>query len=514
MKKLLFLPILFFFACKSIKNATKVLDSNTYRYSINLNQVKKDTLNVRLEVPLIKQNMLTFVVPKIVPGIYGAMNFGQYVSSFQAIDDKGQVLSTTKLDENTWQIKQAEHLKYITYKVADTWDDFNFIQDFYRSAGSSYVENEFFILNYNTFVGYFEGFEKMPYEVNFTKPNGFYGASYLTPTRINDTLERVNTLNYNDLVDAPILYAKPDTAWLKIGKTDILVAVHTKNKEKYATKLAEKIKPMLESQRLYLGGTLPVEKYAFLVYFEPTKNDGDFMGDGLEHSQSTLCLLSSFSIDSLDNFLIDIASHEFFHILTPLNLHSQEIESYNFRNPTFSKHLWLYEGMTEYETLHCPMKQKTSDMTSFLSKISEKMERAKEFDANLSLTEMSTKAMERQDQYYNFYLKGTLLNLCLDIELRERSKGKMGTQELMQLLVKRYGRNKPFKDDELFDTITALTFPEIRQFFKDYVEGTKPLPLKETFTKVGFETNPKLTKIRLTKNPTEEQLLLRKWWLE
>ena len=144
MKKLLFLPILFFFACKSVKNATKVLDANTYHYSINLNQVKKDTLSVRLEVPTIKQNMLTFVVPKIVPGIYGAMNFGQYVSSFQAIDDNGQLLTTTKLDENTWQIKQSEHLKYISYKVADTWDDFGFIQDFYRSAGSSYVENEFF----------------------------------------------------------------------------------------------------------------------------------------------------------------------------------------------------------------------------------------------------------------------------------------------------------------------------------------------------------------------------------
>ena len=83
MKKLLFLSIVFFFACKSIKNTTKVFESNTYRYSINLNQVKKDTLSVRLEVPLIKQNTLTFVVPKIVPGIYGAMNFGQYVSDFK-----------------------------------------------------------------------------------------------------------------------------------------------------------------------------------------------------------------------------------------------------------------------------------------------------------------------------------------------------------------------------------------------------------------------------------------------
>jgi predicted metalloprotease with PDZ domain len=48
----------------------------------------------------------------------------------------------------------------------------------------------------------------------------------------------------------------------------------------------------------------------------------------------------------------------------------------------------------------------------------------KEFDNSLSFTEMSKNSMERQDQYMNFYQKGALIGLCLDIRLRELSDGK------------------------------------------------------------------------------------------
>ena len=64
-------------------------------------------------------------------------------------------------------------------------------------------------------------------------------------------------------------------------------------------------------------------------------------------------------------------------------------------------------------------------------------------------------------------IKKSKVGLCLDIQLRELSNGKMGTQELMQALVKKYGKNTPFEDDELFNVIAEMTFPIIRTFFAD-----------------------------------------------
>ena len=46
--------------------------------------------------------------------------------------------------------------------------------------------------------------------------------------------------------------------------------------------------------------------------------------------------------------MIDIVSHEFFHIVTPLSVHSEDVHYFDYNAPTFSKHLWMYEGVTEY----------------------------------------------------------------------------------------------------------------------------------------------------------------------
>jgi predicted metalloprotease with PDZ domain len=43
----------------------------------------------------------------------------------------------------------------------------------------------------------------------------------------------------------------------------------------------------------------------------------------------------------------DVVSHEFFHIVTPLTIHSKEIHYFDYNSPKMSN-LWMYEGVTEY----------------------------------------------------------------------------------------------------------------------------------------------------------------------
>jgi len=84
------------------------------------------------------------------------------------------------------------------------------------------------------------------------------------------------------------------------------------------------------------------------------------------------------------------------------------------------------------------------------------------------------------------------------MEFRRLSKGKYGTQELMKDLAKYYGKDKSFKDDELFDRITALTYPEIRTFFAKYVEGNEVIPYDNYFAYMGIKTGPAVTEKRIT----------------
>ena len=76
--------------------------------------------------------------------------------------------------------------------------------------------------------------------------------------------------------------------------------------------------------------------------------------------------------------------------------------------------------------------------------------------------------------------------MCVDILLRDMSDGKIGIQDLMVRLSGRYGKDKPFKDDELFDVIAELTYPQMRGFFAQYVEAGNPIPYEEIFAKVGI----------------------------
>ncbi|MDC8099375.1 hypothetical protein [Chryseobacterium rhizosphaerae] len=504
--KLVFVLVLF--PSTIIAQASK----ENYTYHIDLLHVSNDEVTVSFTPPKNNLTQGKFIIPKLVPGFYQAMNFGQYVSNLVATDKKGKKILTERLDKNSWMVHDLKHVNKISYQVADGWDSLEKDTHEAKSAGSTFIKDSVFVINYNSLVGYFEEMKDIPYQINITKNKDFYASSALDYKQKDKNTDIVWAKDYRQLVDSPVLYCVPDTTWLKIGHTEVLVSFYNKKERHYSKKIALELENILKNQQAYLGGSLPVKKYAFLIYYE-SANEKGFMGDGLEHSHSTVCLYRSGSMNFIPFALNRVASHEFFHIITPLNIHSGEIQHYDFLNPTLSKHLWLYEGMTEYATIHMPIKQKMISLEDFEKTLEEKIKGMKEFDNTLSFTEISKNAMERQDQYMNFYQKGPLLGMCLDIRLRELSGGKMGTQDLMLQLMKKYGEGKYFNDDELFDEITKMTFPEIRTFFRDFIEGTQPIPLKEYLAKVGFTYDETTGKVSLSSNPDSKQLALRNAWI-
>ena len=90
-----------------------------------------------------------------------------------------------------------------------------------------------------------------------------------------------------------------------------------------------------------------------------------------------------------------------------------------------------------------------------------------------------------KNQFLNVYQKGALIAMCIDIKLLQLSNGKYGFMNLIQDLSARYGKQKGFKDEELFAEIGKLTYPEIEKFLQTYVSGSQPLPLEQVFNQCG-----------------------------
>ncbi|MFB9862349.1 M61 family metallopeptidase [Rufibacter immobilis] len=463
----------------------------TYRFSLDLTQVKDDKLQVTLITPDFKEDEVLYHMPKMVPGTYAVYDFGKFVSEFAAYDKKGKKLSVERLDQNTWKIKKAKKLARLTYLVDDTWDTPKKEDIVFEPAATDIEEGKVFLINTHGFFGYFANRSKEPYQITVTKPQDFYGATPLRTTNSTATSDTYLLQNYNDLVDAPMLYSRPDTAMLKVGNAEVLISTYAGGGGARSKNLAQGIQTILEAQKNYLGGKLPVDKYAFLIYIDNKQNRTGSYG-ALEHSYSSVYYFPEMPPSMLAEQVRNIAAHEFFHIVTPLNIHSEEIGNFDFSNPKMSKHLWMYEGVTEYFAHHVQVNQRLEELPDFLSELRSKIVASQQqYNDALAFTELSLGALDKHEkQYGNVYQKGALIGMALDIRLRELSGGKYGIRNLMNDLSQTYGKDKSFKDEELFDKITALTYPEIRDFFKRYVEGTEQLPYAELFQKVGITYKP------------------------
>lgn len=504
-------PIFFLAICAVFSQQTYA--QITYRYETNLKDLStEDKLAVHLKISGFSEDTLTYCFPKIIPGIYGAMNFGQYISGFEVFDKKGKKLRTEQPDINSWKIYDAKEIARVSYLVDDAWETFGYKtgRGFYRSAASSFSDSSF-VLTPNSLFGYFRGYINHPFEISIRKGMNLYPATSLKKiSKLN--MDLFTAKNYHQLVDNPILYALPDTTILTLPGIKVEVACYSTSGKAISKDIAEYIRPLLLSQAKYLDNKLPVDHYTFLIYHNLAPDNSHLVGDGLEHSNSTLILLyMPLDIETIRQNIYGIASHEFFHTLMPLGLHSEEIEHYDYNEPKFSKHLWLYEGMTEYFTMHMPVKTGLRTEKELFRTVEGKIADAHEFNADLAMTDLSLHPMEMQDQYYNVYLKGALINLCLDIKLRELSGGEYGTQDLVLDLIAHY-HGKPFEDKKLFSEMAIVSgYPELEAFAAKYIQGTEALPLEELLLKTGLKLeNGKISEVE---NPTAAQQQLRKAWL-
>ncbi|HCW08743.1 MAG TPA: peptidase M61 [Cytophagales bacterium] len=473
---------------------------NQYQYSVDLTQIKDDKLFVELKTPAVTKDEIVFYLPKIIPGTYAIADYGRYVSDFKAFDKKGKELTVEKINDNGWKIKEAKRLTKISYWIDDTFDTEKSGAEIFWPAGTNFEEGKDVLLNEAGFFGYLDGLKEVPFQMTITRPQDFYGSTGLVAQRTGEPLPKVNVEkpedknkrvdiyqveNYDRLVDSPMLYAKADTAIIKVGNAEVLIGSYSPNQKITAKQIAENVKEVLMAQKEYLGGKLPVDKYAFMFYWtdKPVNSYG-----ALEHSYSSMYYMPEQTIEQTKQQLRDFAAHEFFHIVTPLTIHSEEIQFFDFNDPKMSKHLWLYEGVTEYFAGNVQVKYGLITKERYLAVLKQKMSIADNFVDDVPFTDISKFTLDKyHDQYFNVYQKGALIGMCLDIKLRKLSGGKYGMQNLIFDLSKKYGKAQAFKDEELFDVITKLTYPEIGEFLKTYVGGNKPLPFEEIFPLVGVK---------------------------
>lgn len=515
MKKLLTLfgISVFLVACgSSTKTTADLAVSNPIETSIDLTKVTNDQVPVTINPGRFTLETVTYRLPKVVQGTYSISDFGKYVENLKAFDYNGNELTVNKIDTNSWTIANATNLDYLTYWVNDTFDvevSGGIGGDTPFSPAGTNIEPDNYVLNLHGFIGYFDSLKNNQYKLDVTAPADFVRTSALqnVSEKTSDDGKTITTSyfapRYFDITDNPMMYGNLDVETFQVGDIKIVLSVFSPNQTHTAKQIGETMKTMMQAQKAYLGDIDSTPRYDIYLYLSRGDADSPKGFGALEHHTSTVVVMpEGMPFEALAESMVDVVSHEFFHIVTPLSVHSEDVHYFDYNNPTFSKHLWMYEGVTEYFATLFQVDQGLVSEEEFYSKIMGKIQTASGMNDTMSFTIMSENILDEPyaSQYYNVYQKGALIGMCIDILMREESNGNRGILSLMKELSNKYGKNKPFEDDKLIAEITTMTYPSVGEFLNTHVVGDVPINYETFFAKVGLELGESKVETNLVQN--------------
>jgi predicted metalloprotease with PDZ domain len=480
------------------------------RYTVDMRGGRSHMAAVTLRVDSLTAADSVFQFAATAPGTYQTMNIGRFVLDLRATDARGRTVPMRRASTNTWVFSAPARVRQVSYNILDTWHTPVTEFPIYPMCGTD-IDSDHALLNAHALLGFPLRRQASAIRMRVMRPEGW---TVVTP--LQEGAEGFEASSYDHLVDSPVLMGENlSTATLSVTGVPVRVAVYAPSNGTPAPQLAESMRSMLMAAGKFIGG-LPVDRYVFL--FRLTNNSPGAMG-AWEHSYSSEYVFPDVPFTPrVGAQITSTAAHEFFHVVTPLNIHSEIIEHFNFVTPTPSEHLWLYEATTEWSSDKMQQEAGLVSLDAYLNEIAGKIRVDRMYyDSTYSLSKLAETSFttEGARQYGNIYMRGAVTMALLDIRLLQLSGGRAGLRDLVRGLARDYGKSRPFPEDSLFQIIAQRTTPEILDFFTRYVRGAEHLPVREYYGSLGinYVDDGQRPRLVLNPNPTEEQRRLREAWL-
>ncbi len=409
---------------------------------VQVNNLLQHTFNIECQIKNSPADSLVFMFPMVVPGAYNWNNAELYVENFQCFSANEQKLEVVKQGTNAWLIPKSGELHSIHYQIRpiDHKDAFDVVTKM-AVSDSAVLFNGFWA------VGFFENHRNAPYTIQIHVPE------QLKTTNQNHTKSQSGSYNfqfsnYDDLARNPILFAPLDTTSLIVNGQIFQFSIFSENKNISARLMASYFKPMAANMMQAVPQKAETDKpYRFMMFF----TDKTASGGALEQKNaSTYCFMASWDTATLRETLQHVMAHEFLHQLTPLTFNSSENATQKFKN-YHSRHLWLYEGVTEYLSLKMMLQSNVISESTFFNFISACYSQHKILGscARTSLLSLSENVLHLEDEncFSDFYYRGALLAFIMDVNIIATTKGR---NNLLKAIKNYMNQNGALFDEETF----------------------------------------------------------------
>lgn len=435
-------------------------------------------------------------LPNWIVGSYMIRDFARHIVSLSARTAQGLLLDVNKVGKNQWKIEPHVGDIRVEYEVY-AWD---------LSVRGAHLDQ---------FHGYFNGpclflavagQEQMPVTLDIQCPDGVAGwkvATGLTPrATLASGFGEYEAPDYASLLDGPVEMGTFDELEFAADAVPHRMVL-TGRQRADKTRLAKDLGKICETCIRFWHDPAPFAGYLFQVMVT-----GNGYG-GLEHGNSTSLMCSRDDLplsteperpsDKYRTFL-GLCSHEYFHAWLVKRIKPAVLMQPDLERENYTPLLWVFEGFTSYYDDLILARSGVISSQDYLDLLGQQISRYLKTPGRhvQSVTESSFDAWTKYykpdentpNSVVSYYIKGSLVALCIDLTLRQDSNNTLRLDDVMRLLWHEHG--KPgigVEPDTVQRLVERLSGRVWSSEWTDWLHGTAELPLKPLLEKQGISLN-------------------------
>ena len=435
-----------------------------------------------------------FAMSAWIPGSYMIRDFARHVVSIRAAS-RNRAVALEKLDKHTWRAQPVDGSLTVSFDVY-AWD---------LSVRGAHLDTTHGFFNGACVFLRVLGQESAPCELEIVRP---MGARYRN-WRVATAMPRKGAgphgfgtyvaSDHDELIDHPVEMGEFTRASFRacgVPHDIVITGRHAAD----TRRLQRDLKRLCEHHVRFFGGSAPMKRYVFLVTAV-----GEGYG-GLEHRASTALLCSrddlpregETEVSERYRSFLGLVSHEYFHAWNVKRIKPAAFIPYDLDRENYTTLLWAFEGITSYyddlALVRCGLIERRDylellgrSITAYLRTPGRTVQSVAEssFDAWIKYY--------RQDENspnagVSYYVKGSLVALCLDLLIRGRTRGKRSLDDVMRALWRRHGlTGVGLEEDGIERLAEEATGLKLERTFDDWLRSTRELPLEALLATQGVE---------------------------
>jgi len=451
------------------------LAQSPIQYSVSLGGYGDHLLRIRIDLPPGAPSE-TLQLP-VWNALYQVRDFAQYVNWIRATDPSGKLLNIHELDKSSWRVDGAERGAIVEYET---------FADDPGPYGAQINERHAF-LNLAEVLAYPVSARNEPMRVRFTD----IPAGWNIATALSSSPEGYGAANYDRLVDSPFEIGTFREKDFDEGGGHYRVVVDADSSDYDINRIADDLQKVVSAATSWMNDR-PYETYTFFYHFPHAPGGG-----GMEHAYCTAIELNANVLTEAPSALMDVSSHEFFHLWNVKRIRPQSLEPIDYTKENYTTALWFSEGFTSTVEDILQLRAGLMNEQAYLQRLGAQITELQRRPAYKiqSAEDSSLNAWLEKYNYYHhpersisYYNKGDLLGVLLDLSVRESSHGHASLREVFEWMNQHYARQGKFFPDSagVREAAEAVGGGHLESFFDEYVAGTKEIPWDDFLRTVGL----------------------------